>query len=75
MNGNKKVCILDYGSGNARSVINMFITLTDGAFISNKAKDIISASHVVLPGVGAFGASMEKIKKTIPLDILKQNYG
>ncbi|QQG46635.1 MAG: imidazole glycerol phosphate synthase subunit HisH [Candidatus Niyogibacteria bacterium] len=70
--GNKKVCILDYGSGNVGSVFNMFQTLIDTAVISNKSEDIVGATHIVLPGVGAFGASMDKIKKTITLDVLKR---
>lgn len=68
---NKKVCILDYGSGNTRSVFNVFTTLTPNVLISNKSADIKNASHIILPGVGAFGASMEKIKNKIPLDTLE----
>jgi len=68
----KKVCILDYGSGNVQSVLNMFLTLTGGVVVSNRAEDVDSATHIVMPGVGAFGASMEKIKKMIPLEVLRR---
>jgi len=68
----KKICILDYGSGNIQSVFNIFLTITNNVIISNKAHDISSATHIVLPGVGAFGSSMKKIKAKIPLDILEK---
>lgn len=66
-----KVCILDYGSGNVGSVFNMMRLINPEVYISNNPKNIQSATHLILPGVGAFGASMDKIKKTIPIDILK----
>lgn len=66
-----QVCILDYGSGNVRSVYNMFFTIAASVVVSNRAEDIRSATHIVLPGVGAFGAAMAKIKKTIKLDVLQ----
>ena len=31
--------------------------------MSHDAKDVARASHVMLPGVGAFGASMEPLRK------------
>lgn len=71
MVSDKKICILDYGSGNVRSVFNIFSSLTDQVIVSNQPSDIVSATHLVLPGVGAFGASMEKIKSNVPLEILK----
>ena len=68
----KKVCILDYGSGNVQSVFNIFQTITDQVVISNQAREISSASHIVLPGVGAFGSAIKKIKNKIPLNILEK---
>lgn len=70
---NQKVCILNYGSGNVKSVYNMLLSLSKDVVISNKADDICNASHIILPGVGAFGASMDKIKNKIPLKILEDN--
>jgi len=67
-----QVCILDYGSGNVQSVLNQLLTITDNVLISNKEEDINTSTHLILPGVGSFGASMKKIKRNIPLDILEQ---
>ena len=65
------VCILDYGSGNVKSVFNIFSSILKNVVISNKPEDITTATHIVLPGVGAFGSAMEKINKNIPLDLLE----
>jgi len=65
-----RVCILDYGSGNVRSVTNMLGQQADTVIVSNDPSDIRDSTHIVLPGVGAFGAAMAKIRTHIPLDIL-----
>jgi glutamine amidotransferase len=62
-----KVCILDYGSGNVASVRNSFQRLRIQTVVSNEVKNIFDASHLVMPGVGAFKASMDKIQSRLPL--------
>ena len=57
-----QVCIVDYGSGNVRSVYNIFKNFHGDVKLSNEPTDIENATHIVLPGVGAFGASMAKVK-------------
>lgn len=69
---NANVCILDYGSGNVQSVYNLFKTVTEHTVVSNKPEALQRATHLVLPGVGSFGAAMEKIKKNVPLDALSE---
>lgn len=66
------VCILDYGSGNVKSVFNLFSAIAKHVVISNDPVEIKQATHIILPGVGAFGAAMRKIHEKIPVDILKQ---
>ena len=68
---NSKICILDYGSGNVTSVKNSFDRLGFESIVSNEVQDIVLASHLVLPGVGAFKASMEKIENKLPIDVLR----
>ncbi len=63
------ICILDYGSGNVKSVYNAFSKVAN-CKVSNARKDISNSSHLVLPGVGAYKISMERIRATIPLDLL-----
>ena len=38
--------------------------------ISNRVEDISRASHLVLPGVGAFGNAMQQIDAKLPVDFL-----
>jgi glutamine amidotransferase len=66
------VCILDYGSGNVKSVFNLFSTVADHVVVSNQSEKILGASHIVLPGVGAFGTAMRKIRDTLPMESLEQ---
>jgi len=68
----KKVCILDYGSGNVRSVFNMVSLLCSDVVVSNKESDIAKATHLILPGVGAFRSSMEMVREKLPLQLLEK---
>lgn len=65
-----KVCILDYGSGNTKSVFNLIASILPEVSISNNVSTIEEATHIILPGVGAFGTSMEKINQVIPMNSL-----
>ncbi len=67
-----KICILDYGSGNVGSVKNAFERLGIESVVSNEVNDVKNASHLVLPGVGAFKSSMEKIEATLPVSVVLQ---
>lgn len=66
------VCILDYGSGNVKSVFNLISSVAKQVVISNEPAEIQQATHIVLPGVGAFGAAMRKIRERLPLEVLEQ---
>jgi glutamine amidotransferase len=65
-------CILDYGSGNVRSVYNLFASVSDSVSVSNDPASIEAATHIVLPGVGAFGAAMRRIGETLPMDVVRK---
>ncbi len=69
---NINICILDYGSGNVMSVLNAFLSLGYNATISNQNNIIINSSHIVLPGVGSYGSSMEKLKKKLDISIIQK---
>jgi glutamine amidotransferase len=66
-----RICILDYGSGNVASVKNSFDRLKLKSIISNEIGDIQLATHLVLPGVGAFAAAIEKIEQMLPIDEIR----
>ena len=44
-----KVCILDYDSGNTKSVENIFEKLNIDYCLSNSKKNIINSTHLVFP--------------------------
>lgn len=56
------VSIIDYGKGNVRSVYNALDYLGVNAKITNDLKSIDDSSHLILPGVGAYGDAMKAIK-------------
>jgi glutamine amidotransferase len=62
----KKICILDFGSGNVGSVNNLIESLNYECKISNDPEIIEKSTHIILPGVGAFGAAIKKVKEKIP---------
>ena len=57
------IAIVDYGMGNLRSVQKGFESLGYQAEITRDMRTILGASGVVLPGVGAFNACMENLKR------------
>lgn len=67
-----RVCILDYGSGNIGSLKNIINHLNFDCVVSNKTDEIQKSTHLILPGVGAFGKVMEKINKNLPIKFLEQ---
>lgn len=54
--------IVDYGAGNLRSVYMAFRRLGVEALITSEAALVRRASALVLPGVGAFGDSVAKLR-------------
>ncbi len=57
------VAIIDYDAGNIKSVEKAFKYLGADTIVTRDAKEIYKADHVVLPGVGAFGDAMNRIKE------------
>lgn len=55
------IVIVDYGMGNLGSVLNMFKKVGAEAIISSDLDIISKAPKILLPGVGAFDAAMQKI--------------
>jgi len=57
------IAIIDYGMGNLRSVSKAFEAVGHQTIVTREAATIQNASHVVLPGVGAFGDCMVNLKQ------------
>ena len=56
-----QVAIIDYGVGNLRSVEKAFAATGSAAVVSSDESVLCRAERLVLPGVGAFGACMNKL--------------
>ena len=58
-----KIAIIDYGLGNLRSVEKAFHHVgAVGAFVTDDPEQIRTADKAVLPGDGAFDATVERLK-------------
>ncbi len=56
------IILIDYDAGNIKSVEKAFNFLGYEAKVSRDRDEILSADKVVLPGVGAFGDAMGRLK-------------
>tara|TARA_A100001388_G_scaffold256101_1_gene221011 strand:+ start:2051 stop:2686 length:636 start_codon:yes stop_codon:yes gene_type:complete len=64
----KKITIIDYGVGNILSIQNAIRFNGFDPIITSNPELIDRSSHIILPGVGAFPAAMEKLKKLNLID-------
>jgi len=55
------ITIVDYGMGNIGSLVNMFRRIGVQSEVASDLRAIERACKIVLPGVGAFGAAMDRI--------------
>lgn len=65
-----KICILDYGIGNIFSLKNILKKNDINFTYSRKKKDILSATHLILPGVGSFDVAIKKLSESISINFL-----
>lgn len=56
------IAIIDYDAGNIRSVEKALQFLGAETCVTRDEKEILAADHVILPGVGAFGDAMNKLR-------------
>lgn len=66
------ITIVNYGMGNLGSVLNMFKKIGADAQITDDLEEISLAQKILLPGVGAFDAAMERLTDTPLRKVLDQ---
>ncbi|HEY5593851.1 MAG TPA: imidazole glycerol phosphate synthase subunit HisH, partial [Nitrospiria bacterium] len=66
------IAIIDYGMGNLRSVSKAFERLGFTTTVTREPGVIADASHVVLPGVGAFPDCMRNLEEMGLVDPIRQ---
>lgn len=58
------IAVIDYGAGNLRSVLHALNHLqVRSVRVVQAARDLKGAAKIILPGVGAFGAGMQKLRQ------------
>ena len=58
------IVIIDYGMGNLRSVQKAIEAVGQEALVTADPDRVQAASHVILPGVGAFADAMAELRRT-----------
>ena len=66
------IAIVDYGVGNLFSLSSSVQSLGAEVCVTGRAQDLRTASHILLPGVGAFADAMAKLEGTGLIPVLKE---
>lgn len=65
------IVVIDYGSGNLRSVAKALEAVGARTIVTQSAKEIKSADKIVLPGVGAMKEAMESLENLKLIQAIK----
>jgi glutamine amidotransferase len=57
------ITIIDYGLGNLGSVKNMLKKVGEEALVTSDKEEVLAASKILLPGVGAFDKAIENLHR------------
>ncbi len=66
------IAIIDYDAGNIKSVEKALQFLGEEVVITRNPEILLSASKVILPGVGAFGDAMSRLTEYGLVDVIKK---
>lgn len=69
----KKIVIVDYDCGNLLSIKRAIEKVGYISIISRDLKELQKSSHIILPGVGAFGNAISLLKKHKLIEIIKNH--
>jgi glutamine amidotransferase len=67
-----RIAVVDYGIGNLGSVMKAFRHLEAPALLTGDVAELRRADVLVLPGDGAFGATMEEIERRALVPVLRE---
>ena len=68
--GRSGIAIVNCGLGNIGSVANALEWLQEPYFLADRSADLVDADGIILPGVGAFAAAMQRLGDSGLLDEL-----
>ena len=66
------IAIVDYEMGNVKSVYNAINYLGEKVVVTSNQRKIVDASHIILPGVGAFGKAIENLDSKGLIEVLNK---
>ena len=66
------IAIIDYDAGNLKSVEKALTSLGEKPTVTRDPDVIRSADKVILPGVGAFGDAMERLRQYGLVDVIRE---
>lgn len=78
MTANQIISVVDYGAGNIGSILNMIRKLGGEARTISTSEEVISATKLILPGVGHFDFGMKSLNESgmkEALDTAVQKHG
>lgn len=66
------ITIVDYNTGNLRSVQNMLKRIGHQSIITSKASEILNADKLILPGVGSFDYGINQLEELGLIGVLTE---
>ncbi len=66
------IVVVDYGVGNLFSLVSSLKAVNAQAVVSGDKAVIEKADKIILPGVGAFGDAVNKLKRTGLFEVIKE---
>lgn len=66
------IAIIDYGAGNLRSVANAVAKLGYKSIVTSNPGDVLGATAVILPGVGAAADTMDSLAECGMAEVIRQ---
>ena len=66
------ITIVDYGTSNLGSMRNMLKKVGAASKIASAPQDLVDATKIIIPGVGAFDAGMRKLQQSGMIPALNQ---
>lgn len=66
------IAILNYGLGNLGSIVNMLRVIGEKCKITADPAEIRAADGIILPGVGAFDAGMQKLNEAGLVEVIRE---
>lgn len=66
------IAVIDYGVGNLFSLVSSLKYIGQQAIVTSDADKVYQADRIILPGVGAYGNAITKLKQTGLVPVIKE---